>query len=105
MRVRLPPSSHPRPTPLPKWERGYPTLAERKLKIEKLIEDGHQAKLIVEVEPEKMDIYKRRAARKISERGKIAGFRPGKAPYDMVVRSYGEQAIVEQAIDFFIDAE
>ena len=75
------------------------------MKIEKLIEDGHQAKLIVEVEPEKMDIYKRRAARKISERGKIAGFRPGKAPYDMVVRSYGEQAIVEQAIDYFIDAE
>src|SRR5215216_7688750 len=52
-----------------------------------------------------MDIYKRRAARKISERGKIAGFRPGKAPYDMVVRNYGEQAILEQAMDFFVDAE
>ena len=75
------------------------------MKIEKVIEDGHQAKLIVEVEPEKMDTYKRRAARKISQRGKIAGFRPGKAPYDMVVRNYGEQAIVEQAIDYFIDAE
>ena len=75
------------------------------MKIEKLIEEGHQAKLIVEVEPEKMDVYKRKAARKISERGKIAGFRPGKAPYHMVVQSYGEQAIVEQAIDFFIDAE
>ena len=75
------------------------------MKIEKVIEDGHQAKLIVEVEPEKMDTYKRRAARKISQRGKIAGFRPGKAPYDMVVRNYGEQAIVEQAMDLFIDAE
>ena len=75
------------------------------MKIEKVIEDGHQAKLIVEVEPEKMDTYKRRAARRISQRGKIAGFRPGKAPYDMVVRSYGEQAIVEQAMDLFIDAE
>lgn len=75
------------------------------MKIEKIIEDGHQAKLIVEVEPEKMDTYKRRAARKISQRGKIAGFRPGKAPYDMVVRNYGEQAIVEQAMDLFIDAE
>src|SRR5215510_4266169 len=52
-----------------------------------------------------MDTYKRRAARKISQRGKIAGFRPGKAPYDMVVRNYGEQAIVEQAMDLFIDAE
>jgi len=60
---------------------------------------------VVEVEPEKMDTYKRRAARKISERGKIAGFRPGKAPYEMVVRNYGEQAILEQAMDLFVDAE
>src|SRR5688572_18635626 len=52
-----------------------------------------------------MDTYKRRAARKISERGKIAGFRPGKAPYEMVVRSYGEQPILEQAMDLFVDAE
>jgi trigger factor len=41
----------------------------------------------------------------MSERGKIPGFRPGKAPYEMVVRSYGEQAILEQAVDSFIDAE
>jgi len=75
------------------------------LKIEKTIEENHEAKLVVEVEPEKMETYKRRAARKISERGKIAGFRPGKAPYHMVVLNYGEQAIIEQAVDYFIDAE
>ena len=75
------------------------------MKIEKTIEEGHQAKLIVEVEPEKMQTYKQRAARKISERGKIAGFRPGKAPYHLVVQNYGEQAIIEQAVDLFIDAE
>jgi trigger factor len=75
------------------------------LKIEKTIAENHEAKLVVEVEPEKMETYKRRAARKISERGKIAGFRPGKAPYHMVVQNYGEQAVVEQAIDYFIDAE
>jgi len=75
------------------------------LKIEKNIEEGHEAKLIVEVEPENLDQYKKRAARKISERGKIPGFRPGKAPYHMVVLNYGEQAILEQAVDFFIDAE
>ena len=78
---------------------------EETLKIEKTIEENHEAKLVVEVEPELMDTYKRRAARKISERGKIAGFRPGKAPYHMVVLNYGEQAVVEQAIDFLIDAE
>ena len=75
------------------------------MKIEKSVEENHEAKLMVEVEPEKMETYKRRAARKISERGKIAGFRPGKAPYDMVVRSYGEQPILEQAMDLFVDAE
>jgi trigger factor len=75
------------------------------LKIEKTVEENHEAKLVVEVEPEKMDTYKRRAARQISQRGKIAGFRPGKAPYDMVVRAYGEQPIIEQAMDLFVDAE
>jgi len=75
------------------------------LKIEKTIQDNHEAKLVVEVEPEKMDIYKRRAARKISERSKIPGFRPGKAPYEIVVRNFGEQSILEQAIDYFVDAE
>ena len=75
------------------------------MKIEKTIEENHEAKLVVEVEPEKMDAYKRRAARKISQRGKIPGFRPGKAPYEMIVRNYGEQAILEQAVDNFIDAE
>jgi trigger factor len=78
---------------------------EAKLKIEKTIEENHEARLVVEIEPEKMDEYKRRAARKISQRGKIPGFRPGKAPYHMVVLNYGEQAIVEQAIDFLVDAE
>jgi len=75
------------------------------LKIEKTIGENHEAKLVVEVDPELMDTYKRRAARKISERGKIPGFRPGKAPYHMVVLNYGEQAVVEQAIDYFIDGE
>ena len=75
------------------------------MKIEKTVEENHEARLVVEVEPEKMDTYKRRAARQLSQRGKIAGFRPGKAPYDMVVRTYGEQPIIEQAMDLFVDAE
>lgn len=75
------------------------------MNIEKTIEENHEAKLVVEVDAEKMEQYKKRAARKISERGKIAGFRPGKAPYHMVVLNYGEQAVIEQAIDFLVDAE
>jgi trigger factor len=85
--------------------RGNDNNKEAKLKIEKTIEENHEAKLVVEIDPELMDKYKRRAARKVSERGKIAGFRPGKAPYEMVIRTYGEQPIIEQAVDFLIDSE
>jgi trigger factor len=54
------------------------------LKIEKNIRDDHQAELAVEIDPERMEAAKRRAARKLAERGKIPGFRPGKAPYEAV---------------------
>ncbi|MCK6539977.1 MAG: trigger factor [Anaerolineales bacterium] len=75
------------------------------MKIEKTLEEDHEARLVVEIEAEKMEGYKRRAARKISEHGKIPGFRPGKAPYHMVVLNYGEQAVLEQAIDYLVDDE
>ena len=75
------------------------------LKIEKQIQEDHTIKLIVEVEPEKMTTYKRRAATKIASRGNIPGFRPGKAPYEVVIRTYGEGAITEQAVDLFIDTD
>ncbi len=75
------------------------------MKIEKQIQADHQARLTVELTPEQLDAFKHRAARKLSQSSKIAGFRPGKAPYDVVVRSVGESAIKEQAIDIFVDAE
>ncbi|MCJ7432385.1 MAG: trigger factor [Anaerolineales bacterium] len=75
------------------------------MKIEKQLQDDHQMKLIVEFEQEKMDAYKHRAARKASERGKIPGFRPGKAPYEIIVRTFGDAAITEQAVDILVDEE
>ena len=75
------------------------------MNIEKQYQEDHSVKLIVEVDQEKMNLYKRRAATKIASRGNIAGFRPGKAPYEIVLRTYGESAITEQAVDLLIDAE
>ncbi|MEW6404117.1 MAG: trigger factor [Chloroflexota bacterium] len=75
------------------------------MNIEKQLQDNHSVKLIVEIDPEKINTYKRRAATKLSSRTKIPGFRPGKAPYDIIVRTLGEGAITEQAIDLLIDAE
>ena len=75
------------------------------MNIEKQYQDDHSVKLIVEFDAEKTNAYKRRAAARISSRSKIPGFRPGKAPYEIVVRNFGEGAIAEQAIDLLIDDE
>lgn len=75
------------------------------MNIEKQYQEDHSVKLIVEVDQEKLDAFKRRAATKMASRGSIPGFRPGKAPYDIVVRTYGDGAITEQAVDLFVDTE
>jgi trigger factor len=73
------------------------------LKIETLPRDDHQVDMIVEIDPEQMEGAKHRAARRISERRKIPGFRPGKAPYGVVLHTFGESAIVEDAVDLLLD--
>ena len=73
------------------------------MNIEKNIREDCQAELTVEVDAERMEKAKRRAARKLSERGKIPGFRPGKAPYETIRRHYGDEPIIEQAIDLLVD--
>jgi trigger factor len=75
------------------------------LNIEKQYQEDHSVKLIVEIDQEKMNTYKRRAATKISSKSKVPGFRPGKAPYEIVVRTFGDAAVTEQAVDLLIDAE
>ena len=75
------------------------------MKIDKKTGEDHQATLTVELEPAALEMYRKRAARKLAERGKIPGFRPGKAPYDVIVRNYGEAAITEQAVDLLVETE
>jgi trigger factor len=76
---------------------------ENTLKFEKTILEDHQAQVVVDVEPDRLESARRRAARKLAERGKIPGFRPGKAPYEVIVRYYGDAAIYEQAVDLLVD--
>lgn len=73
------------------------------MKIETESRDDHQVKLTVEVEPDVFEEAKRKAARKLSRRAKIPGFRPGKAPYQVVLRQFGESAIIEDAIEFLVE--
>ncbi len=74
-----------------------------KLNIELEQLEDHQVKVVATFEQEVMEQYKRRAARKISEKSKIPGFRPGKAPFDVIRRTYGDDAINEQAIEMIVD--
>lgn len=72
------------------------------MKIEKEFTEDHQVKLTVEVDPGKLESSKKRAARNIARRMKIPGFRPGKAPYHVIMRYAGEATIVEEGIDILV---
>jgi trigger factor len=72
------------------------------LNIEQQILENHQVKLIVQVEATMLEEAKHRAARHISQQKKIPGFRPGKAPYPIVLRNFGEEVILEDALDILV---
>lgn len=65
--------------------------------------EDHQVKVTAELEPSVLDDFMHRAARKISRETRIPGFRPGKAPYDMVRRHVGEDVLQQQAVEDLID--
>ncbi len=56
-------------------------------------------KMVVEVGDDRVQPALKAAARKVSQQQRIAGFRPGKAPYDLVVRQVGEAALYEVALE------
>lgn len=60
---------------------------------------NRQVSLTIEVDPERVGEALRRAARKLADRGKIPGYRKGKAPFQAVKRRYGEDALYEEAAD------
>ena len=73
------------------------------MKTEKEYTDDHQVKVTAEFEQEVLDGFKKRGARKIAKTTRIPGFRPGKAPYNIIVNHVGEGAILEEAIDLMLD--
>ena len=56
-----------------------------------------QVEIIVEVPYEEVKKYLTAAAEKVSREAKIEGFRPGKAPYEIVKQKFGEMAILQEA--------
>ncbi len=69
------------------------------MKIEQKELENRQVEITVEVPDEMVEKAMQKTARKLSKQVKIPGFRPGKAPYDVIVGRLGEEAIFEEALD------
>ena len=61
-----------------------------------------QVELTITVKPEDYQNHLLKAAERISERTKIQGFRPGKAPYELVKRAVGEMNILNEALESIV---
>jgi trigger factor len=55
--------------------------------------------MTIEVDSERLDDARKKALRKLAPRAKVPGFRPGKAPADLVRRYFGEERILDEALD------
>ncbi|MBE0696751.1 MAG: trigger factor family protein, partial [Anaerolineaceae bacterium] len=73
------------------------------MKIETVARDDQQTRLVAELDVETLEKYKRQAARKVSQTTKIPGFRPGKAPYDLVRRMLGDERLTQEAVELLLD--
>ncbi len=73
------------------------------MNIEKQFVEDHQVRLTIQVEESDWQKAKRQAARQLSKSIKIPGFRPGRAPYNTVVRHVGEGAIIQEALEITIN--
>ena len=69
------------------------------MKVETERLENCQMALTIEVEEERTRQALRDAARRISRQAKIPGFRPGKAPYNVVARYLGKEALYQEIVD------
>ena len=69
------------------------------MKIERQDLDNRQVELQIEVASDQLQTAMHSAARRLSRGTKIPGFRPGKAPYEVIVGKFGEDIVFEEALD------
>lgn len=58
-----------------------------------------QVLVTVEIDPKKEKDILQKAAKRIAKEIKIPGFRPGKAPYNVVIRRFGLEAVQQEALE------
>ena len=73
------------------------------MKIEQTYLEDHQLELTVETDQDIFERAKRLAAKELAKGKKIPGYRPGKAPYQLILNHFGEATIIDHALDHFLD--
>ncbi len=61
--------------------------------------ENRQLAITVEVDPARVEQELRKAARKVAKDYRIPGFRPGKAPYNVVVQQFGLPNLYREFVD------
>ncbi|HZQ05424.1 MAG TPA: trigger factor [Anaerolineae bacterium] len=69
------------------------------MKISTEYTSDRQAIVTVEVDQDQMQTALKRAAQNISRVRPLPGFRPGKAPYEMVERVFGKDVLTDEAVE------
>ncbi|OQA46094.1 MAG: Trigger factor [Chloroflexi bacterium ADurb.Bin325] len=67
--------------------------------ITKSLRDDNQLDLSIELGPERTRQALERAARLVSKKARIPGFRPGKAPIQTVLRMFGKESVLGEIVD------
>lgn len=84
---------------MPRALPGSATIRDFFMNITKEFTPDRQAIVTVEVDQDQMQGALKRAAQHISRVRPVPGFRPGKAPYEMVERTFGKELLVEEAVE------
>ena len=61
--------------------------------------EDRQVQLTVEIPGERLQAAMHSTARRLSRETRIPGFRPGKAPYNIIINKFGEQVVFEETLD------
>ncbi len=69
------------------------------MKIQVEPKETCEALLTVEIDPPEVEAAMHKAAQRMSAKSNLPGFRKGKAPYSVVVNAFGEEAILDEALD------
>lgn len=73
------------------------------MNIEKKAVNSHQVEFVIRVEKSEAQTWLNQAASRLSYTREFKGFRPGKAPYEMVKREFGEEKILQEAADDIVN--